>query len=415
MPIRSCRAALSVLILIAASVPTAASVDDALSVVQPRADRTDFEILLEGTDLDRDTRAITEMLFRTYVTDLTSLGEQIAARADSAGRREVEEALAGRRRIDPAELRQMRADVRRVELDAWEPAQRLLDDLILNTQLMVAVDDDAFDTLVRQMRRSVLLAPSESYAADASYAGEGVDLLALLDNSMAAGELGAFDPLTMASELRAYELALDELLQRDAQALWRGRLFVAIARVERDDAAVAEGEKELVATWRNIWLLNQQYASLIGQQIEARAGAPARLRWDDRVEQACFPWLYSASRPEQQYRWISENRLIEPSVKQEADGIILEHRREHRELAREAITLILRGRLDMQLPLSARTDPASLRDRQAQDILRDLLQNSGRRSHRDDKTSQTLEALLPERLRAQMRSDLAAASFGRRR
>jgi len=412
MSIRACCLALLALFLIA--VPRAVTASD-LELIQPRADRSDYQILIGPEELNRDLRGITEMLFRTYVVDLTALAERIGRQADAAGRREVEEALAGRRRIDPAELRQMRADVRRVELDVWEPAQRLLEDLVVNTKLILSADEEAFEARLRQFRRSVFLAPLQAFAVDAAYAGEGLDLLELLDEAFQASELGAFDPQGIADDLAAYEKSLDQHLQREAAAWYRSRLLLAVARVERDDEAIRAEEGELVALWRNAWTLQQQYASRIGQHIEARAGAAARLRWDDRVEQSSFPWLYAASRPERQYRWIAQNRIVDADVKRQADAIILAHRQDYRELAREAIDLILRSRLEMGLLLSARTDPSTLRDRQAQGVLRDLLQNSGRRSHRDDQTSQALEALLPDRLRAQMRSDLAAAAFGRRR
>ena len=51
----------------------------------------------------------------------------------------------------------------------------------------------------------------------------------------------------------------------------------------------------------------------------------------------------------------------------------------------------------------------------ARKIYQDLLKNSGRREQIRDEASAALEAMLTAKQRRQMKADIAAAAFGRRR
>lgn len=395
---------------------SAASADPMLESVEPRLTRADYTGFVDRLQLDRLYRQIIDVVYQGYADDLDALAARLGARADELGRREVEEALAGRRRIDPDELRRMRAAIRRVELDGWAPAAERLETFFREIVVVLTdIDRAALLDAQRALRRDVHLGRRRASESDPAYAGDGVDLVMLVEEAFGSGDLVGVDRATLHPLLEAWAGQVEALIAATAEAEHACRTRLAAARIARDQAAIRLEERRQVEIWRTIYLVNRQYADLIATALEESAGPVPAVRWRDRFDRACFPWLHGRTKPQRQADWILRMRLIDEDVRVQARAIIEELEARSTVHVREARDLLLRARLALQVPVTPRTDPTSLQEREAQDILRSLLQNSGQRARLEEDAVRRLEALLPERLVAQMNADLAAEGFGRRR
>ena len=83
----------------------ALAAESVAQTVYPRLDRTTFSQFIRPLKLDEEQRMIAEMLFSDYSSSVGELMARTGQRADEAGQRRVDEALSGRRRISPEELR----------------------------------------------------------------------------------------------------------------------------------------------------------------------------------------------------------------------------------------------------------------------------------------------------------------------
>jgi len=102
-------------------------------------------------------------------------------------------------------------------------------------------------------------------------------------------------------------------------------------------------------------------------------------------------------------------------VQEKADVIMVGFLQEHEALCSDAVKLMLRGRYSFSKLIHSKMSPDRLGSSREQELYRELLRNSGRRASVARGASAELEQLLTDRQRQQMRSDIAAAAYGRRR
>lgn len=401
--------------LCSAPLPVHAAGDSAADFIEPRVDRTAFATFLDQLRMDDDQHLVASMLYSDYAAAIEELAAGIDEQAEEAGRGRVQEALAGSVYIEPQELRRLRAAVLGAYQSGWEEADRLFQELIIDTHiLLIDTSADDFERALCRLRRALYLQPRQAGGLDEAYAGDGVDVAQLVqDASIAGGEFESLDQGLLSADLDEYERQLDALLVATAAADRQGRMNRALARIERDRSALRREEQAALARWQRLYQINRQAAHAVGAVAGRNLGAEARQRWLDRFQRACFPWLFQRAMPDRQQDWITR-RISDDAVVEEAQRIHEDYVTQRAGMRREAIDLILRGRQTFRIMLHSRMDSTTLDDSSTRELYQDLLKNSGKRAKLDSDTSASLEALLTERQRRQMRSDIAAAAYGRR-
>jgi hypothetical protein len=395
--------------------PAHAAGDSAADFIEPRVNRTAFATFLDQLRMDDDQHLVASMLYSDYAAAIEEMAAGIDEQAEQAGRGRVQDALAGSVYIEPQELRRLRAAVLGAYQSGWEEADRLFQELIIDTHiLLIDTSADDFERALRRLRRAVYLQPRQAGGLDEAYAGDGVDVAQLVqDASIAGGELESLDPGLLSADLDEYERQMDALLVATAAADRQGRMNRALARIERDRSALRGEEQAALGRWQRLYQVNRQAAQAIGAAAGRNLGEAARQRWLQRFDHACFPWLFQRAMPDRQQDWIAR-RISDDEIVQEAAQIQADYVAQRAALRREAIDLILRGRQTFRIMLHSRMDSSTLDDSSTRELYQDLLKNSGKRAKLDSDTSASLEALLTERQRRQMRSDIAAAAYGRR-
>ncbi|MDY7107869.1 MAG: hypothetical protein SYC29_04455 [Planctomycetota bacterium] len=393
-----------------------AAAESALDHIDPRVDRAAFAMFLDRINMDDDQQAVARMLYDDYGAEIEALAAELDRQAEEAGRARVEEALAGNIYLEPQELRRLRADVLRTYQSGWDRADELFEDLIVQTHVLLMDQAAAeFEPALRRLKREVFLHPRAADGQDEAYAGEGVDVIRLVKEAMMpGGELESLDRSALDGILTEYARQVDALLTTTAAADRRGRMNYALARIERDRSAMRDEEQAALSRWQRLYQINRQTVQQIAAAIGQSLGAAAQQRWLARFDRACFPWLFDRTMPDRQADWIAR-RVSDEEIVQKAQEIHAAYITERATLRRETIDLILRARLTFRIMVHSRMDSSALNDAAARELYQDLLKNSGRRAKLDSDTSDGLEALLTERQRRQMRSDIAAASYGRRR
>lgn len=389
--------------------------ESAIDFIEPRVERESFALFLDQLNMDGDQRIIATMLHGDYAAAIEQLAARLDEQAEQAGRERVQEALAGTIYLEPQELRRLRAAVLKTYQGGWDEADQLFEDLIVDTHILLmdqAADD--FEQALRRLRRAVYLHPRAAARQDEAYAGDGVDVVQLVEEaSLPGGELESFDSATLDAVLSDYRRQLDALLLATATAGRQGRMNRVLARIERDRSAMRTEEQAALARWQRLYEINRQAAQQVGAVIGQSMGDAARQRWLQRFDHACFPWLFQRAMPDKQEDWIAR-RISDDVILQEAAQIHEGYVSQRAALRREAIDLILRGRQTFRIMLHSRMDSTALDDASTRELYQDLLKNSGKRAKLDSDTTGSLEAMLTERQRRQMRSDIAAASYGRR-
>ncbi len=400
----------------AAASAAGADADSAIDIIEPHLPRAQFARLMQRLGIDDDQELIAEMLYSDYAAALVELAERIDQRADDAGRQRVEDALSGKIFVEAGELRRLRVAVLEAYRSGWDETDDLLEELMMGVVSLLTTDaTDEFDAAMREQRRALYLHPRAASEQDETYAGDGVDVIELFARAtVIGGELFGIDPDSVAAVFGGYEREIDLALAASGSADRQGRTNRAIARIEKDTSAMRREERAALDRWQRIYQLNQRTVSEIGQAAAEELGTSAQRAWLNRFEHACFPWLFRDTTPAKQREWITV-RKVSDEVLHKADEVYAGYREEHAALCREAVGVILRGRLNLKTMLSSRMDPSQLQESKAHELYQELLKNSGKRAKLDSDASAKLEALLSDSQRRQMRADIAASAYGRRR
>lgn len=376
--------------------------------LEPRVNREPFAALLDGLEIDDDGRMIADLLFSDYVSGLEAIAARIDEAQRAAGRDQLEQALSGRMVLTRDELRELRADVREVERGAFAESEQLAEELFVSIRDVLATDAAAFDRSALAVRRDMHLAPRRMRRGDSSYAGDGLDLVRLVTEARAGGELESVPTGQIDQLLDQYAASLDALLRDSARLWWNARLEAAVGGILDEIDLKADAEADIAREWNRHWALTNQYA----EQIVTAAG-DAGPAFRARFLAAAFPWLLSDTKPDRVNAWI-QDRIADGETRASAAAIMDEYRVGRQPLVADAIDIIVRSRAEHSVLLDARMDPLALGGR-LRDLYQELLRNSGRRASVESDATASLEALLTQRERRQMQADLAAAAFGRRR
>jgi hypothetical protein len=381
--------------------------ESAADYLEPRIHRQQFMALIQPLKLSAEQRNLAELAFGDYTAAITNLTRQFDEQALQAGRQTVQDALAGKARIAPDELKRLRVAVLRVYEQAWPAVDQALHDLLTTVEVSLTPSQEPiYQQGLRELHRKILLHPRQAASDYQEYAGDGVDMLLLAQAALGdGGELQSVGLSALQNILNAYEQQLDVILVQTASEHRSGKLLRKIAAIEKDAAAAREQEQAALQRWKQIYQLNQHTANLIGDAAAATAGEQARQQWMDRFDQACFTWLYPRKKPDRQIEWIRKQDLS-AETRQNAENIHLNYLSRRKALSRRAIELMVRGRLEFQTMIYAMMDPAGIDDRIRLSMYDELLKNSGEQASLESNTASALEAVLDDSHRQAMREAL---------
>lgn len=389
--------------------------ESASDAIEPRVDRAQFAMLVQKLGLDNNQRTIVELAFSDYSQALTDLARELDQKAVAAGRDTVQDALRGKARVPPDDLRRMRAEVQRAYLPAGPIADKAFEDLLMNIEIVLAREQlPIFEQAARQFRREAYLRPRAAAADDQEYAGEGVDIVALVESATReGGELHSIGRGPFEDILASYESQMDELLRSSAGAYRDAKLKRKIAQIERNAAQITEQERTLLGLWKPLYELNKNAAEQIAGIAESSSDT-AKQRWLDRFDQACFVWLYPRKKPDRQIEWI-RSQSVPAAQLQKAEAIYDQYVSRRRALARRAIDLMLRGRLEFETILYSMMDSTGMDDRVRRGAHEELLKNTGEQATLESNTAAELEAALEPAKREALRDAMKRPDTNRRR
>jgi hypothetical protein len=354
----------------------------ALDHAEPRLDRTQYEWLCQQVGLGRDQRMIAELLFSDYTNAVSEAVNDADTRAEAAGRKSVQDSVTGRARITVEELQRARIDVIRAYETVGPAVDNALKDLLSSTHSLLNPDQEPKFTLaIRELNRRIYLEPRRAGSVYEEYAGDGVDVIALAEEALKdGGELAPIGRESLADVLATYEAQLDAMLPSLAADDRAGRLKMKIAAVAKDGPELARQRSEAVARWRRLYELNAWAVQSIGQLAQQNLGEAGQQQWLNRFDRACFTWLFPRSRPERQFDWVMASDISAES-KQKSREIMDDYLARRRELSRQAISTMIRARMEFQTMVYAMMDTASLDDALRQSLYADLLKNSGEQAN----------------------------------
>jgi hypothetical protein len=372
-----------------------ASADNARDYVEPRLTRQHFTNFTRQLELASDQRSFAELMFSDYTAALDDLTGDLEEKAAAAGLKPVQDALAGRARMAPDDLRARRVAILKIYQQGWETIDQELDNLLASVRTLLTPAQAAhFDEAARDLRRAVFLHPRQADSDFQEYAGDGVDVLQLADAALKdGGELQPLGDGPLELTLAAYELQLDELLVQSAAEHRNGKLLRKIAALEKNDASIRQLTEETVGRWKRLFQLNERAVQHIAQIAADTLGDEARQRWLHRFDHASFTWLYPRRLPDRQIEWL-RSQSLDAETLQKSEAIYQEYINRRRDLSRQAIDIMLRARLEHQTILYAMMDSKTLDERLRRGLWEQLLKNSGEITNLETTTSNSLEALL---------------------
>lgn len=393
--------------------------ESAEDYIEPRIDRTHFVALYQQLALESSQRTIAELAFTDYTAAIVDLTRSLNEQADKVGRQPVKNALAGKSRLAPDDLQRMRIAVLKVYEQAGPAADQALQELLGGVQSVLTPEQSQhFDVALRQLRRDILLHSRQTDSSYQEYAGDGVDVLDLVETARKdGGELQPLDREALSAVLNQYEQQMDALLIETSPGYRSGKILRKIASIEKNAAAMHEQEQAALARWKLLYELNENTVQQIGEMALASLGEQAKQRWLDRFDQASFMWLYPRKKPDRQIEWIRlQHAPGLPAEKlEQAEQIYDGYLQRRRELSRQAIEMMIRGRLEFQTMLYSMMDASNIDDRLQRDLYQELLKNTGEQANLESTTSGALEAVLNDAQREALREAMKKPDAAARR
>lgn len=365
-----------------------------------------FTDLIRSLDLTREQRMIVELLYEDY-RDAVEAGQREADRqADAVGRRRVADALSGRRLVPPDELRQHRLNVlnvyRSLPVAAHELIEQLVDDL---RSVLVAQQRPKLDERMPAFRRELYLHPRHLNRRDYEYAGEGVDVLLLVEaarqNDEYGGELAGVPDDAIAPILAQYENDLDAFIRETTATHHEIAIDAQMARIARDGRAERDAELRSLDHWERIYKLNRKTVDRLADLATAHNGDEAAQQWQRRFERETFAWMFSPTQPDRIYEWMT-NQPLDDGRLEEAAAIYTDYQSDRWPLLREAANTMLRARTEFDTIVYAMMNPNELQGT-PRSLYRELLLNSGRLASVESRAAAELESLLDDDERRDMR------------
>jgi hypothetical protein len=394
----------SLMALLAFAASPALAQERARDYVQPRITRAQFQKLCQDVGLQSNQKQIAGVAFSDYESTLDELVERLDAEAIAAGRAKVDDSLSGKARVPAEELQRLRVAVLKVYLQAGAEVDSATDMLIGGLETLLADDQQAkFDASLRALRREIVLQPRASASSYQEYAGDGVDVQALVAAAGAeGGELAALADDALSDLLADYAVKLDQVLVETASADRQGRVLRKIASIDKDADAMRREEQAALQRWQRLYELNRETVEHIASYAKDAVSADAAEQFTQRFDRASFTWLYPRRKPDRQIEWMRQQNLAAETM-QKAEGTYAQYVERRDGLSRSAIDIMLKARLEFRTILHAMIDQASIDDHVPGSLWNDLIKNTGEQAHLESNTSAQLEAAVDEATRQALR------------
>lgn len=289
--------------------------------VSPKVTPTDWAAYGEAVGADRDLRSILDLFYQDYLDRVRARGLEIRSAMMDAGLDAWYRSKAGELILGPERRSRLFATLDRMSFKCQVAAESLLEGLLERAAAVLPPDAGvAASDAARDLRRRVLLRLFRETSWNWMYAGEGVDLSAILASMREEGDL---PPLGRAAapaspeveeepareldrRMAEYERAVDEWIRKNFEAVSRNRLNTARAGSGAlDEEGVRKARRAAWTRWRDFWELNDRTAVEIRDRLSTSVGREAAAAWEKRYLQASVPFLaLSRSDPERLWAWI---------------------------------------------------------------------------------------------------------------
>lgn len=397
-------------IAIFAMTPWATAQDSVYDHIKPRINRDQFAAYCGQLGIDRNQRGIIDLLYEDYATELTDFAEKINTRSQIVGRTRLENVFAGRISMSGHDLRALRAKILGIYRECGPAADEMLHTILAGIEGFLNEDQkQRVPAAQRELRRKIMLHPRQVGSRVPDYAGEGVDILQLVEKASTetGGELLGIEDEAIEELLTRYELDLDATLRRTYAGERRSRLEYSIEKLNQNAEVIAKIQKQLTEHWNALFALNRSTMEAIGEVIERHSGEFTRKLWEDRFYQAAFEWLYVPTLPDRQIDWIRSSEL-DPDLVHKAEMMYGTYLAGRDGLQREAIAIMVKARQERGVILHPMSLPADVQGK-AGDLHKDLLRNSGAKKNHDSRYAGEFESLLTAEQRKLMRRALLGA------
>jgi len=397
---------LSALVIMSAAA-LAFAAGQARDYIHPSVRRSHYQQFAGSLDLSREQRVIVQMFFNDYRDALENLVDRTDERAEGAGRSTIDAALRGQASIEYERLQQMRADVWSVYRAALPEAHQLLRRMLDDTYHILNDDQVAdFESAARTLRRQVLLHPYQNNEHDPSYAGDGVDVMQLIEQaSRDGGELVDLPNGALNDVRSAYVEQLDAWLQAVEPGRRLTRMDQRIASIRGDRKASREHENTSLRMWQQLYELNESTANEVAKIVHEQAGQRAALAWRARFHGASYPWLFKQRTPDRQYDWLMNQSLSAPqrNAVQERYHAYLTKRQA---LRQAAIDLMLKARIEHGEIVHPRMGSSELSNDATREIYQQLVRNSGELQTLHDQAADRIASAVDADLRRRLNLDM---------
>jgi len=379
--------------------------------LQPRMERAAFQDLCDALDLDPEQRMIFRTLFEDYLEAMAQAADQADAQADTVGRQEILAVMEGRAVLTADQLR----DVRLAVLSTYEElctdrGTQLLDELLQELE-MVLMDMQVakWPDVVRRLRRQVYLHSRQADGNKESYAGDGVDICQLLEQSDDIG-VDLTNDRILSQIYFAYESQVDEIIVDAVGRHLLTQIEMEMANIARDYDRLGELEATSISGWDQLYGLNQSVGQQIAEHLRSLGQMGEAEIWLQRLQEANFPWLFEECEPEFVCAWIVRER---PENATKADPIINAYRERIRGIRDQMIVMIVRARSDDGIVLHPEmTSGSSSNSDRRGDLHAAYLRLTGSRSVAESQALTQLMGLLDERSHELLQQDIRRRQVG---
>ena len=341
--------------------------------IQPVVLPDDIRAVIRILDLDESQQNIVEVRYQTYIATLED-AVQASIDREAPIRKRLDGILLGRYRAAPGETMNLRVELVESKSANWTVADTQLDALLEDIVTIGSPYEDQATTLDRtrfELYRRIYLMPLRLESSSDTYAGEGLDFYELVQDA-SSQELKNVPQAELTKVLEAWRLAMQDGIRAYAEAERTSAMSERVAVLRNDTGGRINVMIDRSRRWGDRQMIDYDtFVSIYGLcPTSDEAGS-----WVARYRQANYPWLWAQDdEVERMATWILANGSPEQmaSVNEIIPGYL--DRREALRL--EAEEILSEGRRSG----ANLCDDAAMKYESAQELIGQLMRNSGQRT-----------------------------------
>lgn len=339
-----CPAAILCLVLAA---NTAANPIDIEHHITPFVTRDAYMDFCRHVGVEDDQLEIADFLYEDYLQGLLSLQAESEARAIQAGSDRIDAAYRGDLTLGPEELRDLRIAVQRTYTLNWPVVDQLYGTLVSDTTAIgIEAEPGLFERASANLKRRVTLESARRYSGEKSYAGEGLDVMLIVETAR-EDDLAGVPGDVLEGVLDKYAIQMNEYLGTNAVLDRQAVVEERIAVVSRDTESSIQLMQQRVDRWKIQHEINDWAIAAVASAIASTRGEEEARAWQDRVREERLPWLYRSDQPERIANWVLRNG--DEAQQAAAREILSQYLPERDRLRRNLEAFLLRARLERGL------------------------------------------------------------------